>query len=201
MIFTNIDYFIIVLSLLSGLTFIFLWIEKLHRFYFWIIVWFIFFVLTNLYIKMLWHPEVFNIVVPDSSFLILNKGFILSFLAAFIPVFWIILILSEFISFKVSDNKWASFLFWMLVPFFLLSIFIYISVNSIVVISFVDDLLSFLSDISNIVVFLTEKSYLSLYLLVFLVSFRITFWIIISFLVYLSRELYKSIKSENKDKK
>lgn len=195
---TNIDYFIIVVSLLSGLVFIFLWLEKLHKFYFWVIIGFLFFIITNLYIKALQSPECFKMIIPaeDTSFLLLNKSFILSFLTLFIPVFWILLTISEFISFKVYDNKLWSFAFWTIVPFFLLTIFSYIKTNSIVSISYINDLLAMLSWISNIAVYIIEKSHLSLYILLFLVSFRIIFWILISFTIYIINEIKSSKKKD-----
>ncbi len=189
--FTNIDYFIIVISLLSGLSFIFLWLEKLHKFYFWVIIWFLFFIVANLYIKALQSPECFKLVVHNSSFLLLNKSFILSFLTLFIPVFGIILTISDFITFKVYNNKLGSFSFWIAIPFFLLSIFAYIRVNSVVPIWFVNDLFWFLWNISNIIIYLKDRTYLSLYILFFLVSFRIFFWIFVSFLVYIIAEIKK----------
>lgn len=195
--FTNIDYFIIVLSLLSWLVFIFLWLEKLHKFYFWVIIGFLFFIVANLYIKALQSPECFKMSVPpDSSFLLLNKSFILWFLSLFVPIFWISLTVSEFISFKVYDNKIWSFVFWSLVPYFLLSIFSYINANSIVLISYVSDIFDILSNISNISFYLEKNSYLSLYILVFLVSFRIIFWLFISFTVYIIWEIKKWTKKD-----
>ncbi len=194
--FTNIDYFIIVISLLSGLSFIFLWLEKLHKFYFGIIIGFLFFIVTNLYIKALQSPECFKLVVHNSSFLLLNKSFILSFLTLFIPIFWVVLAISDFITFKVYDNKLGAFIFWTAVPFFVLSIFAYIRVNSIVPILFVNDLFWFLWNISNIIIYLKDRTYLSLYMLFFLVSFRIFFWIFISFFVYIINEVKKWIKKD-----
>ncbi|NDK07892.1 hypothetical protein EOM39_01440 [Candidatus Gracilibacteria bacterium] len=197
MIFTNIDYFIIVLSLLSGLVFIFLGLEKLHKFYFGVIIGFLFFIVANLYIKALQSPECFKMSVPpDSSFLLLNKSFILGFLSLFIPIFGISLTVSEFISFKVYDNKIGSFVFGSLVPYFLLSIFSYINTNAIVLISYVSDIFDILSNISNISFYLEKNSYLSLYILVFLVSFRITFWLFISFTIYIINEVKKGTKKD-----
>ena len=196
MIFTNIDYFIIVLSLLSWLVFVFLWLEKLHKFYFWLIIWFLFFIVANLYIKALQSPECFKMVVPDTSFLLLNKSFILSFLTLFIPIFWIMLTVSDFISFKVYDNKLWSFVFWIIAPIFLLTIFAYVKINSIVPIIFVNDIMFSLWELSNIVVYIKDNSYLSLYILTFLVSFRIGFWIFISFIIYIINEVKKWVKKD-----
>ncbi|MFA5916649.1 MAG: hypothetical protein WC850_00260 [Candidatus Gracilibacteria bacterium] len=196
MFFTNTDYFILILSLLSGLIFILLGLEKLHKFYFGIIIGFLFFIVANLYIKALQSPECFKLVVHNSSFLLLNKSFILSFLTLFIPVFGIILTLSDFITFKVYDNKLGAFIFGIAIPFFVLSIFAYIRVNSVVPISFVNDLFGFLGNISNIIIYLKDRTYLSLYMMFFLVSFRIFFWIFISFLVYIIGEIKKGSKNK-----
>lgn len=193
--FTNIDYLLIVISLLSGLGFIFLWLERLHKFYFWLIIWFLFFIVANIYIKALQSPECFKMsVAPDSSFLLLNKWFILWFLSLFVPIFGILLASSEFISFKVYENKLWSFLFWILAPYFLLSIFSYINSNSIVLITYINDIFDILSVNSNIASHLENNDYLSLYILVFLVTFRITFWVFISFMVYIIWEIKKSTK-------
>lgn len=196
MFFTNIDYFILVISLLSGLLFIFLGLEKLHKFYFWVIIGFLFFIVANIYIKALQSPECFKMVVPDTSFLLLNKSFILSFLTLFIPIFWIVITISDFISFKVYDNKLWAFVFWIIVPYFILSIFSYIHINSIVPISYINDIFSILSSISNIVIYIRDHSYLSLYILTFLVSFRIIFWIFISFVIYIINEIKSSRKKD-----
>lgn len=196
MFFTNIDYFILVISLLSWLLFIFLGLEKLHKFYFWVIIWFLFFIVVNIYIRALQSPECFKMIVPDTSFLLVNKTFILSFLTLFIPIFWVAITISDFISFKVYDNKLGSFAFWIVVPFFLLSIFSYIKINAIVPITYVNDIFSILSWVSNIVVYLKDRSYLSLYILFFLVSFRIIFWIFISFVIYIINEIKSSKKKE-----
>lgn len=195
--FTNIDYFILVVSLLSWLFFILLWLEKLHRFYFGIIIWFILFITMNLHIKLLDIPNTIlkDIIIPDSSFLLENKKFILSFLVSFIPVFWVILLLSEFITFKVYDNKLASFIFWILFPFFFLSILSYIHINSSVDISFIKDFFT-LRDSSIIISYFWDRAYLALYLLFFLIFFRLIFWFIVSFVVYISKQFYTSYKTD-----
>jgi hypothetical protein len=135
-------------------------------------------------------------VIPDTSFLLLNKSFILSFLTLFVPVFWVTLALSDFITFKVYDNKLGSFIFWVIAPVFLLSIFSYIKINSIVPIVFINDILSTMSSISNIVVYIKDHSYLSLYILSFLVTFRIVFWVFISFVIYIINEIKKWSKKD-----
>nr|MDD3719832.1 hypothetical protein [Candidatus Gracilibacteria bacterium] len=197
---TNTDYFILVLSLLSGLFFIFLGLEKLHRFYFGIIIGFILFITMNLHIKLLILPNVVlkDIIIPDSGFLLENKKFILSFLTSFIPIFGIILLLTDFISFKVYDNKIASFIFGLLFPFFFLSILSYIHLNSAIDISFIKDFFVF-SDSSFIISYFDERAYLALYLLFFLIFFRLIFWFIVSFIIYISKQFYSSYKTDSND--
>lgn len=198
--YSNIDYFILVISLLSWLFFIFLWLEKLHRFYFGVIIWFILFIIVNLHIKLLDIPTTVlkNIIIPESSFLLSNKSFILSFLTFLIPVFWFVLLLSDFISFKVSDNKLASFLFWLFFPFFFISILVYVFFNSAVSIGFIKDFFGTFSD-SVLMNYFMDNSYLALYLLFFVIFFRLLFWVIISFLIYFSKQFYSSYKVDKKE--
>lgn len=198
--FSNIDYFIFVISLLSGLFFIFLWLEKLHRFYFGIIVWFILFIILNQHIKLIEMPSAIikNIIVPDNWFLVSNKSFILSFLTFFIPIFWFIFLLSEFISFKVSDNKLASFLFGLFFPFFFISILVYIFFNSVIEISFIKDFFIFSKD-SVLINYFKDNSIFALYFLFFLIFFRIWFWVIVSLLIYISKQFYGSYKIDSHD--
>lgn len=197
---SNIDYFILVISLLSGLFFIFLWLEKLHRFYFGIIVWFILFIILNQHIKLIEIPNTIikNIIVPDNWFLVSNKSFILSFLTFFIPIFWFIFLLSEFISFKVSDNKLASFLFGLFFPFFFISILVYIFFNSVIEISFIKDFFIFSKD-SVLINYFKDNSIYALYFLFFLIFFRIWFWIVVSFLLYISKQFYGTYKADEID--
>ncbi len=195
--FSNIDYFILVISLLSGLFFIFLWLEKLHKFYFGVIIGFILFMIVNLHIKLIEIPNTVlkNIIIPESWFLISNKSFILSFLTFLIPVFWLILLSNNFLSFKVSDNKLASFLFGLFFPFFFISILVYISFNSAVEISYIKDFFDNFWN-STLVWYFSDNSYLALYFLFFIIFFRVIFWIFISFLTYLSKQFYSNYKSD-----
>lgn len=194
---TNIDYFIIVFSLFSWLLFIFLWLEKLHKFYFGIILGFILFIVMNLHLKLLIQPNIVlnNVVIQDSWFLLNNKTFILSFLATLIPIFWFLILFSDFISFKVYENKLASFIFWIFFPFFIISIFSYIFINSATTIAFLKDFFT-VFDTSNIINYFKDRSYLALYLLFFLIFFRLIFWILVSFIIYIFKQFYSSYKSE-----
>lgn len=200
----NSDYLIIVLSIFFWLTFLLLWLEKLHKFYFWLIMWFFFFVITNLHIKLLTTESstdttknIWSSILSNSSFFLTNKSFILSALVIFIFVLWFMLLSSNFISFNVKNNKLTSMLFWALIPFFLISMLVYIWTNSVVTISFISDFFSFLND-SFFVSYLQEMPYLCLYFIYFLIFFRLFFRILVSFLIYMLKEIKKEWKKSDK---
>lgn len=190
----NIDYFIIVLSLLSGLTFLLLWLEKLHKFYFWLIIWFLFFIVTNSHIRLLaasWDK---------TSFLYANHSFILSFLVVIIILLWILLLSTDYISFKVKNNIFVSFIFWLIVPFFFLSILSYTYANSFWIIWFLKDFFDYFKN-SFIISYLRIRPIIAIYFLYFLILFRLFFWIFLSVIIYIVTELKKAIKTEKQEAK
>jgi len=197
---TNLDYFILAFSVFFWLIFFLLWLEKLHKFYFWLIMWFFFFIITNLHIKVLstessiqnWK-NIWSSILSDWSFFLVNKSFILSFSTFFIFVLWIMLISSDIISFNVKNNKLTSLLFWLLLPFFIISILVYVYLNSFVPVSYVTDFFNFFSD-SFFVSYLSDKPYLSLYFVYILIWFRLFFRVFVSFLIYLLNEIRKERK-------
>ncbi len=193
MLLTNIDYFIIVLSVLSGLIFIVFWVEKLHRFYFWFIIWFLFFILINLHIRLLAS------VWDKTSFLIVNHSFILSFISVFIPILWFVLLVTDYISFKVRNNLLISFIFWLIFPVFFISLFSYIYAHSYWEISFLKDFFVYFSTKSIIISHFRLNPIYAIYFLYFLILFRLFLWLFLSLIIYIINEIKYAIKKEKED--
>ncbi len=192
---SKIDYFFIVFSLFTWWLFVLIWIEKLYKFYFWIILAFFLFIITNLHIKVLWSSNIWTIEFKDTSFLLKNKSFILSFLTTMIPFLWIFMYSTDFISFKVVNNRWFSFIIWWILPFFILSIFVYIWVNSVVPISFLVDLFKWFEN-TFFFDFFSVRSYFAIYFLFFVLFFRIGIFIFVWLWVYVFNKFYISLKED-----
>jgi len=189
------DILIIVIAILSSAIFYFLWTEKLYRFYFGIIMWFLLFLVFNFQIKLFeisgwtkwWWEE----------FLVWNKDFVLGFFSLMIPIFWW---LFAFLHSDLKSNRVFNILFWFLLPLFLLWIFWYITLNSAVKLDFLANIF-WLFNKSYIFSFLQHSPKIIFWLILLIIFWKYIFKIIIAFLYYLAKNLLEEINELRWEKK
>ena len=189
------DILLIIIAIFSALIFNFLGTEKLYKFYFGIIMWFLLFLVFNLQVQLFelwgwinwWWKE----------FLVWNKNFVLWLFSLMIPVFWL---LFSFINSDIKSNKLFSLLFWFFLPLFILWIFAYILLNSAVSLDFLNSIFNWFNN-SLIFNFLQKTPVLIFGLLLLILFWRYLFAIIISFILYISKLLIAEIKDLNWENK
>jgi hypothetical protein len=182
------DILIVIIAIVSSGIFYFLWTEKLYRFYFGIIMWFLLFLVFNLQVKLFevsgwiswWWEE----------FLVWNKNFVLWFFSIMIPVFWF---LFAFLDWDLKSNKLFSLLFGFFLPLFLLWLFWYILLNSAINLDFLNNVFWFFNN-SYIFDLLQKAPKIIFGLLIIIIFWKIIFRIIISFLAYISKLLLLEIQ-------
>ncbi len=182
------DIILIFAWLISGVVFSYLWTDRLYRFYFGLIMWFLLFLVFNLQIKLVqlgWWMDVSG----WQNLLVSNKEWILWFFTFMIPMFWF---LFAFIDSEVKSNKVFSLLFWFLLPLFLLWVLWYVMTHSSVELSFLKDILwNFKA--SKIFDILQKAPKLIFGLLLIIIFWKYIFAIILSFLWYLARLITSEI--------
>lgn len=186
----NQDIIILSLCLLSAVIFVFLGNNRLFKFLFWVILWFLLFFIANLEIKLL---TLSNISVASNvfeNFILKNKDFILSFLTCMIPIFWVFLAINESISIKVRWGVYVSILLWGILPIFLLGLFLYILTYSSLPLWFLSDILSIFSG-SFIFDFLKNNLHFVIYFLLFIIFYKI----ILTFFFTLLAKLFEIISN------
>jgi len=189
------DILLILIAIISSGIFYFLWTEKLYRFYFGIIMWFLLFLVFNLQIKLFelgWW-----VTGWWSNFLVNNKDFILWFFSLLIPIFWW---LFAFMDSDLKSNKVFSLLFWFFLPLFLLWIFAYILLNSAVNLDFLKSIFWIFKD-SSIFNFLQDSPKIIFWLLLIIIFWRYIFIIIIALLWYFAKLILSEIKDLNWENK
>ena len=182
------DILIIFIWLATAWIFSYLGTEKLYRFYFGIIMWFLLFLVFNLQIKLFevsggisgWWEE----------FLVSNKKNILSFFSLMIPVFWG---LFAFLDWDLKSNKLFSLLFWFFLPLFVLWIFGYILLNSWIELDFLKNIFWYFES-SYIFNLLQKTPKVIFWLLLIIIFWKYIFALILAFLSYISKLLVKEIK-------
>ena len=185
------DILIVIIAVFSALIFNFLWTEKLYRFYFWIIMWFLLFLVFNLQIKLFelswwisWWWE---------NFLVNNKNVVLWFFSLMIPIFWI---LFTALHSDLKSNRIFSLLFWFFLPLFILWLFWYILLNSAVNLEFLKSIFWFFKN-STIFNFLQHSPKIIFWLILIIIFWKYIFRIIIAFLAYLAKLILEEIKDLN----
>jgi hypothetical protein len=189
------DILLIIIAIFSALIFNFLGTEKLYRFYFGIIMWFLLFLVFNLQVQL--FEISWEIDNGWKNFLVWNKDFVLWFFSLMIPIFWA---LFAFINSDIKSNKLFSLLFWFFLPLFLVWIFGYILMNSAVSLDFLKSIFWFFNN-SSIFNFLQKTPVLIFWLLLLIIFWRYLFAIIIAFILYVSKLLVAEIKDLNWENK
>jgi len=181
------DILIVIIWIISSGLFYFFGTEKLYRFYFWIIMWFLLFLVFNLQIKLFqisgWISGWWE------NFLVVNKDFVLGFFSIMIPIFWILFTAMHS---DLKSNKLFSILFWFFLPLFILWIFAYILLNSAIKLNFLSHIFSFFKD-SYIFQILQKTPKIIFSLLLIIIFWKYIFRIIIAFLQYLAKNILEEI--------
>jgi hypothetical protein len=188
------DILIIFIWILSAWIFNYLGTERLYRFYFGIIMWFLLFLVFNLQIKLFeiswwitwWWEE----------FLVWNKENVLWFFSLMIPVFWW---LFTFLDWDLKSNKLFSLLFWFFLPLFILWIFWYILINSSIELEFLKNIFT-IFDTSYIFDLLQKAPKLIFWLLIIIIFWKYIFAFILAIIWHLAKVIVAEIK-ELKEKK
>ena len=181
------DILIWIIAILSAWIFSYLGTEKLYRFYFGIIMWFLLFLVFNLQVKLFEVSGWINWWWED--FLVWNKNVVLGFFSIMIPIFWG---LFAFLDWDLKSNKLFSLLFWFFLPLFLLGLFWYILLNSAIDLIFLNSIFSFFKN-SYIFDLLQKAPKIIFGLLIIIIFWKFLFKIIIAFLYYISKILIKEI--------
>jgi len=189
------DILIIIIAIFSAFIFNYLWTEKLYRFYFWIIMWFLLFLVFNLQIKLFelgWWINWWW-----SNFLVNNKDFVLGFFSLMIPIFWL---LFTTMNSDLKSNKVFSLLFWFFLPLFILWIFAYVLLNSAVSLDFLKNIFWFFKN-SSIFNSLQDSPKIIFWLLLIIIFWRYIFIIIIALLWYFAKLILSEIRDLNWENK
>lgn len=184
------DVIVIVVGLLFAWIFSYLWTEKLYRFYFGIILWFLLFLVFNLQIKLASGALDIDVLSGWDRFLLAYKETLLGFWAIMIPIFWF---LFAFIDSELKSNKLFSILFGFFLPLFILGIFGYILLHSSVELGILKEILWVFGD-SKIFETLQKAPKLIFGLLLIIIFWKYIFAMILSFLGYISKLIAAEIK-------
>jgi hypothetical protein len=181
------DYIFFIIAVISAWTFAVVNNDKIYKIYFWIIVGFLLFQISNLEIKNILLTQ--NGLKLDNyqDFLLTNKDFVLSFFTCMIPVFWFSFVLSNSFSLKIKSSIGENLIFWFLFPFFFLWIFIFIFKNSALELVFLKDMLSPFTSSYIYNLLFKNLHYVSIFILFFIfyrliITFVMAFfWFVIHF--------------------
>lgn len=191
------DFSILSTGIIFWILFLFLGTDKLYKFYMWLIIGFLLYLVFNLKISLLeyWNPDDFS---SFENFLISNKDFVLWSLTWLIPLLWF---LFWVFSNPLSNNKIFSFILWLLAPIFGLWILSYIANSSVIELWFLTDLMNFLSNSSILNLFKWNSGFI-FYLLLFLLFWRFIFLIAFAALEAFFQWLFsrENIDDDKKDK-
>ena len=198
------DYLIIWLSVSFWITFCFIWLEKLHKSYLWVILWLFMFSLANLMLFSLNQNDVW--LSSFKEFFINNRNTIALWSIILIPIFAVIIPLNSWIYFRLSDKKGityiASFFLWFFYVPFLFTIFLSIlnnrflfSIDTTLLTNINNNFIwkSFLTFFtpSKIFIFLKTYDYIFNWIIIFYVFYKMTIWWIIDYLVWKIFLLFK----------
>ncbi len=145
------DYVFLVISLLLWIFCVFLGFEKIIKSYIWVTFWlFLFSFISLSYMSI-------DKSMPDitwiTKMLIENTSWFLTVFLILIPVFWIVFPFNSNFGFKAYKSQWLnailSFIFWFLLPVFILSI-MYSIINNRFMFKLNTDILSIIWEISMI---------------------------------------------------
>ncbi len=166
------DFSILSIWIIFGILFLFLGTDKLYKFYIWLIVGFLLYLVFNFKISLLeyWNPADFS---AFENFLVSNKDFVLGCLTWLIPLLWF---LFWVFSNPLRDSKIFSFVLWLLAPIFGLWILAYIANSSVIELWFLTDFMNSMRN-SNILNLFQANSGFIFYLLLFLLFWRFIFLI------------------------
>jgi hypothetical protein len=182
------DILLIIVWVFSAVIFTYLGTERLYRFYFGIIMWFLIFLVFNLQVKLFEVSGWLN--WSWEELLVSNKEMILWFFSVMIPIFWA---LFTFLDWDLKSNKLFSLLFWFFLPLFILWIFWYVLINSSIEINFLKNFFLFF-DTSYIFNILQKAPKLIFWLIIIIIFWKFIFSIIIIFLAYISKLLIAEIQ-------
>ncbi len=183
------DISIILWWLTVGAIFHYLGTDRLYRFYFGLIMWFLLFLVFNLQVKLVQLSGWIE-MSGWQSLLVQNKKMILTFFAMMIPIFWF---LFAFLDWEVKSNKVFSLLFGSFLPLFLLWILWYVFSHSSINLDFLEKGLSFF-DNSFLFDIFHKAPKLIFSILLIIIFWKYIFAMILSFLWYIARLIAVEIR-------
>ncbi len=184
------DYIIVVIALLGGGFFLFLWANTLYKFYLGVVIGFLLFLFFNAQIDLL--ENLYSRELSSfQSFLIENKDLVLTLAVLGIPLLGILSAANQSFSFHGRKSVIGLFGFWAFLPLFLLGLLAYIGENIYTSLPFVTDILGYL-DASLFLEFIRNNlSWVIIGLLV-LIFYKALFLLVFAFIAY----MYETMKSE-----
>ena len=168
----NVDLIIFWLSLVWAILFWMLWVSKVFKVYIWIMIGTLFCLLINLKLNTLWtditNPNVLDRVFQNSTWMLRSLSLYI------IPIFWIVFVLNNNISFKTKESQLYNMLvsggMWFFLLTFIFGIYSLIGNLWIMSHSLLRRILDFLST-SSLKNFFGNFEYI-----VFLILFAILFY-------------------------
>jgi len=189
------DYTIIFVALGVGVLFVILGANVLYKFYLWIIVAFLVFLVINCQIYILENIPPKEISAFQ-DFLLTNKDFILWLSLLSIPLLGILSAVNKNI-FK-KNILWI-LSFWIFLPFFLVGLLSYISENISVPLSFIESMIWFFDGSYFFELFRENLSWVILSLL-FLIFYKAIFLLLYAFLAWIYEVLRVEFFWEREEK-
>lgn len=184
------DYMIIFVSLWVGVLFVILGANILYKFYLWIIIGFLLFLVFNSQIDVLENLYIRELS-PFQNFLVENKGFILWLNIVFIPLLGLLSAMNQSISFHGKNNILVLLTLGMFLPFALTAILSYIWESLYVPLRFIEDILSFFQGGFFYEFFKEHLSWIIIGLL-FFIFYKAIFLLTLAFLQY----MYEVLRTE-----
>ena len=184
------DYIIIMIALLGGGLFIFLWANVLYKFYLGVVIGFLLFLFFNAQIDLL--ENLYSRELSSfQSFLIENKHLVLTLAVLGIPLLGVLSAANQSFSFHGRKSIIGLFGFWAFLPLFLLGLLVYVGENIYTSLPFVTDILGYL-DASWFLEFIRSNLSWVIIGLLILIFYKALFLLLFAFIAY----MYETMKAE-----
>lgn len=198
----NVDLIIFWLSLAWAILFGMLWVSKIFKVYIWILIWVLFCLLINLKLNTIWvWANDLNIL--DKAFQ--NSKWMLRALSLYIiPIFWLVFLLNNNISFKTHESSLFNMLVsWGLWFFLLTFIFgIYSIIGNLWILSnwLLRSILDFLST-SSLKDFFANFEYIIFLILFAILFYKFVLYYLLKLILFMLEKLHDLRDEERENRK
>ncbi len=176
------DYIIIFSALSSGVLFLLFWESMLYKYYLWVIVAFLLYLVFNFELQLL-DTKSLESLNSFETFLRTNKQLVLTLCVIWIPLLGLLSSINQSITFHGRNSKIGVFLFGFLLPIFLIGILAYIGETLFIQLPFLSEILHFLQGSFFYEFFRTHLSTITISVL-FLIFYKSIFLLVHAFCSY-----------------